>query len=41
VLQFEEFPKAYQKLKTGKPHFRMVVDVGTWARKNGFHKKLL
>ena len=40
VFQFEDFPKAYDHLKNGKPKFRCVVDVGTWARKNGFHKDL-
>ena len=37
-----DFPKAYAKLKDhtgGKPHFRLCVNVGEWARKNGFHKE--
>jgi D-arabinose 1-dehydrogenase-like Zn-dependent alcohol dehydrogenase len=37
---WEEMPKAFDLLANGKPHFRCVVEVGDWARKNGFHKKV-
>ena len=35
---FEDFPKAFDKLENGKPHFRCVVNVKDWAEKNGFKK---
>ena len=41
MYKWKDFPKAYDKLKNkkgGKPHFRLCVNVGEWARKNGFHK---
>lgn len=37
-VEFEDFPKAYQKLEHGRPHYRMVVDVQSWAKKHGFDK---
>lgn len=37
-VNFEDFPKAFQKLEHGRPHYRMVVDVTSWAKKNGFDK---
>ena len=39
VYSWQNLPKAFKKLKYGKPHFRCCVSVGKWARKNGFHKK--
>ena len=35
---FEEFPKAFEKLEKGKPHFRCVVNVKDFAEKHGFKK---
>jgi D-arabinose 1-dehydrogenase-like Zn-dependent alcohol dehydrogenase len=35
---FEDFPKAYDKLLNGKPHFRCVVNVKDFAEKNGWKK---
>ena len=39
VFSWEDLPKGYHKLEHGKPHFRVAVKVGEWARKNGFHKE--
>ena len=39
VFDWEDLPKGWDLLANGKPHFRCVVTVGDWARKNGFHKK--
>ena len=41
VFPWGDFPKAFDKIKNGKPHFRCHIDVGTWARENGFHMKEL
>jgi len=38
VYKWEDLPKGYDKLENGKPHFRVSVDVGTWARAKNFHK---
>ena len=35
---FEDLPKAFDKLENGKPHFRCVLNVKDWAEKNGFRK---
>ena len=35
-FDFEDFPKAFDKLENGKPHFRCVVNVKDWALKHGF-----
>jgi D-arabinose 1-dehydrogenase-like Zn-dependent alcohol dehydrogenase len=35
---FEDFPKAFDKLENGRPHFRCVVNVKDYAEKNGFKK---
>jgi D-arabinose 1-dehydrogenase-like Zn-dependent alcohol dehydrogenase len=35
---FEDLPKAFDKLENGKPHFRCVVNVKDWAKKHGFRK---
>ena len=37
-FDFEDFPKAFDKLENGKPHFRCVVNVKDWAEKHGFKK---
>ncbi len=37
-FKFEDFPKAFAHLEKGKPHFRCVVNVEDWAKKNGFDK---
>lgn len=37
-VDFEDFPIAYQKLEHGRPHYRLVVNVTDWAKKNGFDK---
>jgi len=39
VYKFEELDKGYDKLLNGKPHYRVTIDVGTWARAHGFHKE--
>ena len=39
VYKWEDLPKGYDKLENGKPHFRVCVEVGNWARDNGFHKE--
>ena len=36
--QFEEMPKAFEKLEKGKPHFRCVVNVRDYAEKYGLTK---
>ena len=36
--QFEEMPKAFEKLEKGKPHFRCVVNVRDYAEKNRLRK---
>jgi len=38
IFSFEDFPKAFNHLEHGKPHFRCVVNCGEYAKKNGFHK---
>lgn len=38
VFKWEDCAKGYHKLKNGKPHFRACLEVGPWARENGFHK---
>ena len=35
---FEDLPKAFDKLENGKPHFRCVLNVKDWAETNGFRK---
>ena len=35
---FEDLPKAFDKLENGKPHFRCVLNVKDWAEKHGFRK---
>lgn len=40
VFDWTKCPEAYNKLKRGKPIFRCCLNVGDWARANGFHKKL-
>ena len=37
-FKFEDFPKAFEKLEKGKPHFRCVVNVKDYAEKHGFKK---
>jgi uncharacterized zinc-type alcohol dehydrogenase-like protein len=37
-FSFEDFPKAFDKLENGRPHFRCVVNVKDWAEKHGFKK---
>lgn len=37
-FSFEDFPKAFEKLEHGKPHFRCVVNVKDFAEKNGWKK---
>ena len=37
-FKFEDFPKAFEKLEKGKPHFRCVVNVKEYAEKHGFKK---
>jgi len=37
-FQFEDFPKAFEKLEHGKPQFRCVINVKDWAKKNCFKK---
>jgi len=39
IFTWEDLPKGYIKMETGSPHYRITVDVGTWARANGFHKE--
>ena len=36
--QFEELPKAFEKLEKGKPHFRCVVNMKEYAEKKGLRK---
>ena len=33
---FEDFPKAFDKLEHGKPKYRCVLRVGEFAKKNKF-----
>jgi len=35
---FEDLPKAFDKLENGKPHFRCVLNVKKFAEKNGWKK---
>ena len=35
---FEDLPKAFDKLENGKPHFRCVLNVKDFAEKNGWKK---
>lgn len=37
-FQFEDWPKAFEKLEKGRPHFRCVVNVKDFAEKNGWKK---
>lgn len=37
-FEFEQFDKAFDKLENGKPHFRCVVDCGSYAKKNNLFK---
>lgn len=39
TYDFCDFPKAFDKLEFGKPHFRCVVDCRDYAEKNGLVKK--
>ena len=36
--QFEEMPKAFEKLENGRPFFRCVVNMKDYAEKNGLRK---
>ena len=36
--QFEELPKAFEKLENGRPFFRCVVNMKDYAEKNGLRK---
>ena len=38
IFSFEDFPKAFEKLEHGKPHFRCVVNVKDYAEKHGLKK---
>jgi hypothetical protein len=38
VYDWDDLPKAFDKLAYGKPVFRCCLSVGDWARKNGLHK---
>lgn len=38
MFEFEDFPKALDKLEHGKPHFRCVVNCKNYAEKNGLKK---
>ena len=35
---FEDFPKAFNRLENERPKFRCVVNVKDWAEKHGFKK---
>lgn len=37
-FEFENFPKALNKLENGKPQFRCVVSMQSWSKVNGFFK---
>ena len=37
-FDFDDFPKAFDKLENGKPHFRCVLNVKDYAEKNGWKK---
>lgn len=36
--EFENFPKAFEKLDIGRPKFRCVVNVGSYAEKHGWKR---
>eukprot|EP00825_Cyclidium_porcatum_P011655 TRINITY_DN15_c0_g2_i11.p4 TRINITY_DN15_c0_g2~~TRINITY_DN15_c0_g2_i11.p4 ORF type:complete len:163 (+),score=42.35 TRINITY_DN15_c0_g2_i11:478-966(+) len=36
--KWEEFPTAWEKLEHGRPHYRCVVNVEDWSKKNNFYK---
>jgi uncharacterized zinc-type alcohol dehydrogenase-like protein len=38
TLPFDRFPEAFEKLDTGRPKFRMNIEVEPWAKANGFMK---
>ncbi len=38
-FDFEDFPKAFEHMETGKARFRAVVKVQDYSEKNGFFKK--
>lgn len=38
LFEFEDFPKAFNKLEHGRPMFRCVVDVKSYSEKNGIYK---
>jgi uncharacterized zinc-type alcohol dehydrogenase-like protein len=35
---FDDLPKAFDKLENGKPHFRCVLNVKDYAEKHGWKK---
>jgi D-arabinose 1-dehydrogenase-like Zn-dependent alcohol dehydrogenase len=35
---FDDLPKAFDKLENGKPHFRCVVNAKNYAEKHGLKK---
>ena len=37
-FDFEDLPKAFDKLENGKPHFRCVINVKDYAEKHGLKK---
>lgn len=37
-FDFEDLPKAFDKLENGKPHFRCVINVKNYAEKHGLKK---
>ena len=37
-FDFEDFPKAFNRLENERPKFRCVVNVKDWAEKHGFKK---
>ena len=36
--EFDDLPKAFDKLENGKPHFRCVLNVKDYAEKHGWKK---
>lgn len=38
MFDFEDFPKAFDKLEHGKPIFRCIVNVGDYSKKNNLFK---
>ena len=38
MFAFEDFNKALHRAEKENPRFRVVIDVQTWAKTNGFDK---